>query len=319
MFKLRKLPHRIINPPDLSLVVKSFRRYKLLYLLLSFAVVWTIIFQYLPMLGLVMAFQDFDILKGVFNSPFVGFKHFISIVEIPAMRKAVGNTLLYSGVKLIFGFPLPILFALLLNEIRMMKFKRIVQTISYLPHFLSWIAIVSLFYSFFELNGSFNDARVFLFGEGTERLNILLETKYFLGIIFFSSVYKGIGWGTIIYLAAISSISPQLYEAAVIDGCGRLKQAIHITVPSILPTIMILFILRAGRILEVGFEQIIGFQNLYTQMDTEVISTVVYKYGLRQGNFSLATAFGLGSGLISFLILITVNRISKRLSNIGVW
>ncbi len=295
------------------------KKHKLLYVLLGGALIWTVIFNYVPMAGILIAFQDYDIFKGIGSSPFVGLKHFQSIFRVPALQKAILNTLLYSGVKLVFGFPLTIVFALLLNEIRQMFFKRVVQTISYLPHFLSWIAVASMCYSFFELYGSFNDLRLYLLGPDAERINILMDPDSFLGVIFFSSVYKEIGWGTIVYLAAISGIDPQLYEASVMDGCSRLKQVFYITLPGILPTAMILFILSAGGILNANFEQIIGFQNLYTQQQTEVINTIVYKYGLQQGNFSLSTAFGLMQGVVSFIIMFLVNKISKKLSNIGIW
>ncbi|MDF2924175.1 MAG: sugar transporter permease [Paenibacillaceae bacterium] len=300
-------------------ILKRMVKHKLLYLLLSGALVWNVIFNYIPMAGVIVAFQEYDIFKGVMGSPFVGLKHFIDIFQVPALQKAILNTLLYSGVKLLFGFPLTVIFALLLNEIRHMMFKRVIQTISYLPHFLSWIAVASLGYSFFELYGPFNDLRQFIMGADAARLNILMDPDYFLGVIFFSSVFKEIGWGTIIYLAAISGIDSQLYEAAVMDGCGRFKQALHITLPGIVPTAMILFILSAGGILNANFEQIIGFQNLYTQQQTEVINTIVYKYGLQQGNFSLSTAFGLMQGVVSFIILYLVNKLAKKVSNVGLW
>jgi putative aldouronate transport system permease protein len=295
------------------------RKHALLYVLLSFALIWTIIFNYLPMAGIIMAFQDFNVMDGVLNSPFAGLKHFESMLTIEPLRRAILNTIYYSVLKLGFAFPLTIIFALLLNELRHMLFKRVVQTISYLPYFLSWIAIVSLFYSFFELYGPFNDLRLMMFGEETTRINILMIPDYFTGLMFWSHVYKEIGWGTIIYLAAIAGVDAQLYEAAVMDGCGRFKQVFYITLPSILPTIVILFILQAGGILNANFEQIIGLQNLYTQESSEVINTITYKYGLQQGKFSLATAFGLTQGVVSFLIMFTVNKITKKISDIGVW
>ncbi|MCL2059244.1 MAG: ABC transporter permease subunit [Oscillospiraceae bacterium] len=295
------------------------KRHALLYVLLSFSLVWTIIFCYVPMAGIVMAFQDFNVVDGVFGSPFVGGKHFASMVTIEPLRRAVVNTVFYSALKLFFAFPLTIVFALMLNELRKMIFKRVVQTISYLPHFLSWIAIVSLFYSFFELYGPFNDIRLGMLGPDAARINILMMSEYFTGLMFWSHVYKEIGWGTIIYLAAIAGVDAQMYEAAVVDGCGRFKQAIYITLPSILPTIVILFILQAGGILNANFEQIIGLQNLYTQESSEVINTITYKYGLQQGRFSLATAFGLTQGVVSFMVMFTVNRITQKLSGIGVW
>lgn len=295
------------------------KRYKVLYVLLSFALIWTFVFCYLPMAGIVIAFQRFDIIRGFWGSSFVGFENFKEIFSMQGVSKAISNTLLYSSVTLFLGFPLPIILALLFNEIRHMTFKRIVQTITYMPHFLSWISVVALFYGFFELYGTWNDIRVFFLGADTERTNILMNPDYFLGIIFSSNVFKEIGWSTIIFLAAITGIDPQLYEAATVDGCGKLKQVLYITLPGILPTVMVIFILSSGGIISSNFEQVYGFQNLYTQSSTEVISTIVYKYGIQLGEFSMATAFGLSQGLVSFLILFVVNRISKRVSSIGVW
>ncbi len=295
------------------------RRHALYYVLIGFALVWTLVFQFLPMAGIVMAFQDFDIIKGFGGSPWVGLKHFVEMFRIDPLRRAIVNTIYYSVLKLFFAFPLTIVFALLLNELTNLTFKRIVQTVSYLPYFLSWIAVVSLFYSFFELYGPLNDLRLRLFGPDTPRVNILMEPEYFTGIMFWSHVYKEIGWGTIIYLAAIAGIDGQLYEAAVVDGCGRFRLVMHITLPGIMPTIVILFIMQAGGLLNANFEQIIGLQNLYTRESSEVINTIVYRYGLQQGKFSLATAFGLTQGVVSFIIMFVVNRISKSLSGVGVW
>lgn len=294
-------------------------KYKLLYLLLSGALIWTFIFCYLPMMGVVMAFQKFNIFKGFSGSEFVGLYNFTRIFTEPMFVKAIGNTLLYSGVILFLGFPLPIILALMFNEIRSMAFKKIVQTVSYLPYFLSWISVVALFYAFFELYGPFNDLRVFLFGQEVERVNILMDSKYFLPVLFLSHIWKNLGWSTVVFLAAISGIDPQLYEASVMDGCGKWRQIIHITLPGILPTIMILFILSSGSLVSSNFEQVFGFHNLYTMEETQVVNTLVYKLGIQQGDYSVATAFGLAQGIVSFMIVYTVNKISKKASNISIW
>ena len=300
------------------------KRHALLYFLLSFAVIWTFIFCYLPMFGIVISFQDFSIWKGFWRglteSEWVGFRYYINLFQLKDLRLAVLNTLKFSGLALIFGFPLTVLFALLLNELRNMKFKRVVQTISYLPYFLSWIAVVALIYTVFELYGPVNALRVNVFGmPESARVNILTKVEYFTGIVFWSGVYKGIGWGTVIYLAAISGVDAQLYEAAVVDGCGRFKQVFYITLPSILPTIVILFILQSGSIINANFEQIKGLQNNYTQAETEVINTLTYNYGIQQSKFSQATAFGVTQGIVSFLIMYIVNKITNKISGLGIW
>jgi len=300
------------------------KRHALLYFLLSFAVMWTFIFCYLPMFGIIISFQDFSIWKGfwrgITESPWVGLQYYENLFKLKDLKLSVFNTIKNSGLALTFGFPLTVLFALLLNELRSMKFKRVIQTISYLPYFLSWIAVVSLIYTVFELYGPINDLRVALFGLPDEaRINILTKAEYFTGLVFWSGVYKGIGWGTVVYLAAISGVDAQLYEAAVVDGCGRFKQVIYITLPSILPTIVILFILQSGSIVNSNFEQIKGLQNNYTQAETEVINTLTYSYGIQQSKFSQATAFGVAQGMISFLIMYIVNKITNRVSGLGIW
>jgi len=298
---------------------KTIERNKLLYLLLSGALIWTFVFCYLPMLGIVMAFQDFNIFKGFLGSKFVGFDNFVKIFSDPAFAKAVKNTLLYSSVIQFLGFPAPIILALMFNEIRNRFFKRFVQTVSYLPYFLSWISVVALFYAFFEMSGPFNDFKALFLGPDMERTNILMNPDNFLGILFASHLWKNVGWSSVIFLAAIAGIDPQLYEAAVIDGCSRWKQTIHITLPGIMPTVMIIFILSSGNLVTSNFEQVYGFHNLYVMEETQVVNTLVYKLGVQQGNYSIATAFGLAQGIVSFLIVYIVNKISKKISNIGIW
>jgi putative aldouronate transport system permease protein len=205
------------------------------------------------------------------------------------------------------------------NELKGKVFKKVAQTVSYLPYFLSWISVVALFYAFFEMSGPFNDFRALIFGQDVERTNILMNPDCFLGILFGSHLWKNLGWSSVIFLAAIAGIDPQLYEASIVDGCGRLKQIIHITIPGIMPTIMIIFILSTGSLVSSNFEQVFGFQNLYTTEQTQVVNTVVYKMGIQQGNYSIATAFGLAQGIVSFLIVYVVNRISKKLSDISIW
>ncbi len=307
------------KPSNRRGLIDKIIRYKLLYLLISGALIWTFVFCYLPMLGIVMAFQDFNIFKGFLGSKFVGFDQFVIIFSDPIFLKAIGNTLLYSSVILFLGFPCPIILALLFNELRGIFFKRVVQTITYLPYFLSWISVIALSYAFFEMSGPFNDFKALLFGEDMERTNILMNPDNFLGILFGSHLWKNLGWSSVIFLAAIAGIDSQLYEAAVVDGCSKWKQVLHITIPGIWPTVMIIFILSSGSLVTANFEQVFGFQNLYTMEQTQVVNTVVYKMGVQQGNYSIATAFGLAQGIVSFLIVYGVNMISKKVSNISIW
>ena len=303
----------------LNNITSSIKRYKFIYLMLAPAVIYVLIFSYLPMLGVVMAFQDFDIIKGFRESPFVGIDNFVTIFTYPKFLNAICNTLLYSSVLLFLGFPLPIMLALLFNELRSTILKKIVQTISYMPHFFSWISVIALFSAFFALDGTFNDLRIWLFGEDVQRINILMDSKYFLGILFGSSIWKNIGWNSVIFLAAIAGIDQSMYEAAIVDGCGRFKQIFYITIPSIMGTVVIVLILNMGQLVTSNFEQVFGFQNVFTQEKTEVINTLVYRQGIMSGQYSLSTAFGLAQGIVSFLIVFITNKLAKKLSGIGIW
>ena len=296
-------------------------RNKYVYLLLLPSIILTFIFNYMPYVGLYMAFTDFDIFKGIFGSTFVGLKHFENIIRTPAFSRAVVNTLLYSAILLFGGTPVPIILALMFNELHNKFFKRFSQTVSYLPYFISWISVVALFQTFLSFDGPFNDIRRLLLGPEADPFNPLMEPGrfYYILIIFISHLWKNAGWGTVIYLAAIAGIDAQLYEAAVIDGCKRWKQIWHITLPMIIPTTTILLVLNMGSLVNVNFEQFYGFHNLYNLRDNEVINTIIYKRGLNMGEYSLATAFGLSQGIVSFILVLLSNRLSKKLGGSTVW
>ena len=294
-------------------------RYRYLYILLLPALIYTVVFSYLPMPGIVMAFQDFDILKGFTGSEWVGFKHFIKIFTLPDILKAIKNTVLISAINLFLGAPLPVILALMLNELRFPKFKRVIQTVSYLPHFLSWVAVVGIFYGFFSFEGTFNSIRHILFGPEVENINIFMDKKYFVPIIYLSGQLKNIGWSSILYLATIAGIDGALYEAAEIDGCGRWKKMWYITIPGILPTFTLIFIMATASLVSGNFEQVLGFQNVYIQDETEIINTLVYRKGLMNGQYSLSTAMGMAQGFVSFLLVFTSNWIVKKMGGDGIW
>lgn len=297
----------------------SIKRNMYMYILLAPAVIFVIIFNYLPLSGILIAFKDYDVLKGFAASPWVGLAHFKELFLFPGFLKAVKNTLLYSSVCLFGQFPFPILLALCINEVRNVWAKKIVQTVSYLPYFLSWMSVIGFAYSLFSITGSYNDLMAKIFGEAYERKNLLLDSKNFLGVIFFSGLWKTIGWSSIIYLAAICGIDQSLYEAAEIDGCGRLGRIWHITLPSIRTTAVLILILGVGNLVTTNFEQVYGFQNVYIQNDTDVINTLTYREGIQNGNYSMATAFSMVQGLVSMLLVIIANRISKKIAGAGIW
>jgi putative aldouronate transport system permease protein len=287
------------------------------YLLLAPAILIVFIFEYMPIPGILVAFKNYDVFRGFWKSEWVGLAHIRSIVELPNMREAIWNTLWISVLSLIFLFPAPIVLALLLNELRLQLFKRIVQTLFYLPHFLSWISVIGIAYAFYSMYGPLNDLRVALFGEGTERVMYLADQSLFIPNVLLLNLWKEVGWGTIIYLAAIASVDPQLYEAAHMDGANRLRQVWHITLPSILPTIVILLILKLGGLFNANFELIYGLQNPF--VDFEVIQTVVYKYGIQQGDYAMATALGFVQGVIALLLTIAANYGAKKASGVAIW
>lgn len=294
-------------------------RYRFLYILVLPALLCTLVFSYLPMPGIIIAFQDFDIFKGFAGSEFVGLENFKFIFSSSAFLGAIKNTLIYSSVLLILGFVMPIGLALMFNEIKNLKFKKVVQTISYMPYFLSWASVIALVYAFFGNYGTYNDAMAKLVGEGYERVNLLMNSDNFLGFVAGTHMWKNLGWSSVIYMAAIAGIDPSLYEAAEIDGANRLQKAMHITLPGIAVTAVVILIMSVGSLINSNFEQVYGLQNIFTQESTETINTLVYRQGLCNGNYSMSTAFGLFQGIISFILVTTVNKVSKKTANMSVW
>lgn len=303
------------------LTVSKNRKFKNLYMyiLIAPALISTLLFGYFPLSGLLISFKDYDVLAGFFGSDWVGFKHFIEIFKIPNFFAAVRRTVIYSSVCLFGQFPFPILLAIMINEVRSKYAKKVVQTISYLPHFLSWMSVIGIAYSMFSKMGAYNDLMSKIFGEGYERTNILLDSKNFIGVLFFSGLWKTIGWSSIIYFAAICGIDQNLYEAADIDGCGRIGKIWHITLPGIKTTCIMILIMSIGSLVNSNFEQVYGFQNVYIQADTDVINTLTYREGIQSGHYSEATALGAAQGLVSFLLVMSANYISKKLSDQSLW
>ncbi len=288
-------------------------------MLLIPAAICTFIFSYLPMLGIGIAFKDYNVIDGIMGSPWVGLDNFKEIVNMPSVLHALKNTFKYGFIFLFGGTPFAVVFALMINEIKNMRFKKIVQTISYLPHFLSWASVVAIFYGFFSLSGPYNEVMAKIIGDGYEATNLLMNYKNFTPILFVSNVWKGLGWSSILYLAAIAGIDQEMYEAAEIDGCGKFKQAIYITLPCIAVTIAMSLLLSVGSLINVNFEQVYGFQNIYIQEQTETINTLAYRMGIEGGEYSLSTAFGLLQGLASLTIMLIVNELSRKFAHMSVW
>lgn len=288
-------------------------RNKWLYIFLIPGFLYLLIFKYVPMLGIVIAFKELSLVRGIWDSPWVGFEHFEYLFQAKDFYKVLRNSLLLSLYQLLWEFPAPIILAVMLNEVRGMVFKRVSQTIMYLPHFISWVVLAGMIVNF--LSPSTGMVNYVIKSLDMEPVNFLLDPAYFRSIIISAEVWKGIGWGTIIYLAAMTGIDPTLYESAKMDGAGRLQQIRFITLPGIVTTIIVLLILRIGNILDNGFEQVFLLYNPLTYDVADVFETYTYRIGLIDGRLSFAAAVGLFKSLVGFVLIIIANRIARIFGN----
>ncbi len=299
-----------------SKLVRDYKKYWQLYMLAVPMILFYILFIYAPMYGIVIAFKDFSIVKGIWASPWIGWEQFDKVFSNLFFKRALLNTMFISIGKVILGFPVPIIIALLLNEVRVKWFKGLFQNVMIIPYFLSWVVFAGILENLFNASGLINGI---LAAYNVEAISFLAESNWFLGIVFISDIIKGAGWETIIYLAALSSIDPQLYEAAETDGASRWKQTIHITLPGIAGTIVILLILRVGYLMYAGFEQIFALYSPIVYERADILDTFVYRLGIEQGNYSFAAAAGLFQGLIGLVLLFSVNWITKRMGSNGLF
>ncbi|HEY5560272.1 MAG TPA: ABC transporter permease subunit [Clostridiaceae bacterium] len=290
--------------------IKYLKRDKLLYLMLVPGIAFFIIFKYVPMYGILIAFKEYSFKGGITGSPWVGLKYFNQFFGSPDFGRVMGNTIKISLYKLIIGFPAPIIFAMLLNEVRNSVYKRTIQTVVYLPHFLSWVVIGNLVIILLAPKSGLISGMLTLM-TGKE-INLLMNPDYFRGVLVLSDMWKELGWSTIIYLAALNGVDPNLYEAADIDGANGFQSMIHITLPSIRSVVIIMLILRVGYILDAGFEQVLIMSNALVNDVSEIIDTYVYKIGLLQAQYSLSTAVNLFKSAIGLCLVVTINKIAKR-------
>lgn len=297
-------------------IAREWQRNYIFYLLFIPVFLYYLIFAYKPLYGALMAFQDYSPAAGVSGSPWVGFKHFETFFGSYYFGRLLKNTLTISFSSLIFGFPAPIILALLMNEIKSKTFKKTVQTVSYLPHFISLVVVCSMIKKFTMDTGVINDIIAFF---GGERVTFLNFPEYFVPVYIISEIWQTVGWSSIIYLAALSGISQELYEAAMIDGAGRWKQTLHVTIPGILPTIVIMLILRMGSIISVGSEKIILLYNPMTMKTADVISSFVYRKGIQEQSWSYSAAIGLFNSVVNFIFLVCTNKFSKKVSDTSLW
>ncbi len=291
-----------------------FKRQKYLQAMVWPGIIWMIIFNFIPMIGIIIAFKDYTIIDTIWSAPWVGLQNFVEFFKDENFPILMKNTLGISLLKLLIGFPLPIIFAILLSELYNEKLKKFTQTISYMPHFLSWVVLGGIMINWLGESGVVNNLITTL-GISKQPIGFLSNPKYFWWIAIFSDIWKETGWNAIIYLAAIAGINPTLYEAAKIDGAGKLQQIFHITLPSIKGTITVLFILAVSGILNTNFDQILVLQNPLNLPSSEVIDTFVYKTALRSSRFSYATAVGLFKSVIALILLVSANMMSKKFND----
>lgn len=306
---------------------QTFKEQRHLQIMALLGVVWMLVFNYAPMYGIIVAFKkNYKITESLFSLSFLktpwadanGFQHFINFIKDPEFGNILANTLGMSILKLVIGFPLPIAFAILLNELRSPRFKRWVQTISYLPHFLSWVVLGGILTNWLSNTGLINQV-LMLAGLSKEGFTFLAEPKYFWGIVVISDIWKELGWSAIIYLAAIVGIDPELYEAATVDGASRFRQIFAITLPSIKGTITILFILAVGNLLNSNFDQILVLWNPLNASRANVIDIYVYHVAMRSMRYSYASAIGLFKSVVAFILLFIANRVTKKLNEVSLF
>ncbi|WP_154666017.1 ABC transporter permease [Paenibacillus pinihumi] len=309
--------HVVKRPKRGTGAAASFKRHWQLYLLVLPPVLFFVIFKYYPMANAVLAFKDFNVIQGIWGSPWVGFKHFRLFFENPIFWSLLKNTILLSFYLLLAGFPIPILLALMVNEVRNTRFKRFVQLVTFAPYFISTVVMVSIIMLFLAPRLGF--ANVLLSSLGMDTINFLGEPGMFRSIYVWSDIWQTAGYSAVIYLAALAGIDPTLYEAAKVDGASRFQKILHVDLPGILPTITIILILNVGNVMALGFEKIYLLQNSLNISSSEVIATYVYSVGLLNANYSFATAVGLFNSLINMILLITVNSLAKRISNTSIW
>ncbi|WP_213581886.1 sugar ABC transporter permease [Paenibacillus sp. J2TS4] len=305
-----------MKPAKRHNMVRNMIKQKYLYLMILPGFIIVLVFSYFPMYGVLIAFQDYNVAKGIWGSEWVGFKYFAEFFSNPLAVRTIKNTLLLGIYGLLWSFPAPIILALLLNELKHLKFKKFVQTVSYFPHFISTVIIVGMIKEFASLDGLFNKITGFF---GMEAVQFMSEPAFFRTLFIGSGIWQGIGWGTILYLAALSGADPTLYDVASIDGANRWQKMKHISWPALIPTTVILFILSVGGILGTDFMKVMLMYNPGTYETADVIGTYVYRVGLEGGRFEYAAAVGLMLSVVSFLFVYATNRFSRKFSETSLW
>lgn len=296
------------------MVGKHLKKYWPYYVMMLPGIIYIIMFKYIPMMGSVIAFKDYSAYQGILESPWCGLENFKKLFQYPDFYKILRNTITLGLLKTVLTFPIPVILALMLNEIRNAKVKKVVQTIICIPYFVSWVVVGGLVFDICGVGGLFNNVREFL---GMETLLVMQKESWFRPIYVLSTIWKESGWGTVVYLAAISSIDPSLYESAAIDGASRFRKMRYITFPLLIPTILTLLLLNIGSFLTLGFDQV---YNLYTPMTyavADIFDTYVFRVGIQQAQYSFATAVGLFQSVVGLIMVVTFNKIANKVSEDG--
>jgi putative aldouronate transport system permease protein len=296
--------------------LKSLVYHRWLYFLLIPGVVFFAVFKYIPIFGLHIAFMDYNMYNPS-ASTWVGFGQFVRLFSRDSFQPVLFNTIKISMLKLICGFPVPVILALMMNEMRNLPFKKVTQTLLYLPYFVSWVILAGVIMNLLDPSSGLITA--FITKLMGQHLNILADRTAFVPMLIITDIYKGMGWGTIIYFAAMSGIDPQLYEAAVIDGAGKMRQVLNITLPSIMPTVVIMFILSCGNILNAGFDQIFMLYSAQVYEVADIIDTYVYRMGIQRNDYAFSTAAGMFKSAAAFVLIFIVNQVAKRSGNEGIF
>ncbi len=297
-------------------LAKEFKRNWVLYVMMVPALVYFLLYCYFPMFGLVIAFQDYRVGDSFLGGKFVGFKHFTDFFQSYYFGRLIKNTFLLSMGVLIFGYPVPLIFALLLNEVRHLKFKKLAQTVTYLPHFISLVVICGLILDFTKMDGLIN---TLIKACGGEPIPFMTKPEWFKPVYIISDIWSSFGWNSIIFIAALLGIDQEQYEAASLDGAGRLKKILYISIPGITPVIMTTLLMRLGRVMSLGFEKVFNLYNASTYETADIISTFVYRQGILNANYSSAAAIGLFNAVINLALVVAANRVSKKLTESSLW
>lgn len=309
--------HNAVKNDRFTRTVDHFKREWQIYVMLLPTIIWFLVFMYKPMYGLQIAFKDYSIFKGAANSPWIGFEHFKVLFGNDQFVRAVSNTIKISALNLLFGFPAPIILALMFNEILKANFKRTAQTIVYLPHFISSVIIAGIVITAFSPTAGI--VNIIMGWFGLDPVYFLTQPQWFRPIFVGTGIWQEAGFGSIVFLAAIAGVNPSLYESAVVDGANRWQMMWRITIPSILPTILIMLIIRIGNVMEVSFELVILLYQPATYETADVVNTWVYRQGLQSGQYDLAAAAGLFNAVVAFVLVMTANTLSRRYSRTSLW